>query len=257
MFDVHEGTGSRPDGLTAKGVLRAIGEGAFGIVDFVNASMSGMDHYEDSVFTDQRPLFAPLDTAGVGFIVASGNHGVNLTEAFVTNPIDCYALTSAQMLANFNCKAVWSAPEVVILAKDAQLKDNFLWVGAVALDLSQPQYLQYDGTPTLRVVGGNVPGSDADIQARFLVALGVDINGPINSNNTDYFRISGTSHAAPVVTGAAALVKSQHPTASNEAVLQILLDSADSSFTGYDPELHGQGLLDIEAALVLADNTVF
>ncbi len=257
MLDVYEGTSSSPDVVTAKGLLREVGNGTFGVVDFVNASLTQIDWYEDSAFRDERPLFAPLDTAGVGFIVAAGNFGVNLTEAFVTNPIDCYALTQAERTANFNCKVAGNAQEVVIIPKDAQLKDNFLWVGAVDLDLSQPEYLQNDGTPDGRVVSGNVPGSDADIQARFLVALGVNVNGPINSNDTDYFRISGTSHAAPVVTGAAALVKSQHPTASNEAVLQILLDSADSSFAGYDPELHGQGLLDIEAALILADNTVF
>jgi hypothetical protein len=51
------------------------------------------------------------------------------------------------------------------------------------------------------------------------------------------------------VTGAAALVKGQFPTLSNAAVLQILLDTADSSFDGYDAAIHGQGMLDIEAAL--------
>ena len=37
-------------------------------------------------------------------------------------------------------------------------------------------------------------------------------------------------------------------------MLQILLDTADSTFTGYDPELHGAGILDVEAALNVNPN---
>jgi subtilisin family serine protease len=97
--------------------------------------------------------------------------------------------------------------------------------------------------------GSNVPGSDPDIQGRFLMAPGVTVNGPFFGNNSEYFKLSGTSQSAPLVTGAAALVKSQFPTLTNDVVLQILLDTADDTFTGYNPELHGQGILDIEAAL--------
>jgi hypothetical protein len=39
---------------------------------------------------------------------------------------------------------------------------------------------------------------------------------------------------------------------TNAEVLQVLLDTADDSFASFEPALHGQGLLDVEAALIEA-----
>ena len=64
-----------------------------------------------------------------------------------------------------------------------------------------------------------------------------------------YLRLSGTSMAAPHVSGLAALVLSAHPTFSNEDVRQAIRSSAaDVGDAGFDL-LHGFGRIDAGAAL--------
>jgi len=240
MMDVYATTS--PDSLAVKGIISDL---ATMDVDFINASLTGVDYFENSEFINERPLYEALDTADMGFVVAAGNFGLDMTETFITNPVNCGELSDAERQDNLTCTFTFDATSVDLLAKDAELADNFLWVGAVDNNGLPAEFLLADGTE----VGTNVPGSDADIQARWISAPGSAVDGAFFNNDTDYLAVSGTSQAAPLVTGAAALVKGQFPTLSNAAVLQILLDTADNSFSAYDPAIHGQGILDIEAAL--------
>jgi len=71
------------------------------------------------------------------------------------------------------------------------------------------------------------------------------------ANNDGYQDANGTSFAAPQVTGAMGLLlegfASQNMTPQQARTR--LLDTADKTFSTYDEDLHGQGRLDIEAAL--------
>ena len=232
-----------PDVYAAKGLIADLrGYG----VSFANVSMTGVDYYESSSRLDERPVFAPLDTDDIGWIVAGGNAALDMTEVFVTNPIDCGTLTSQQRDNTPVCSFVYDATVEKLLVKDTTLKDNVIWVGAIDDATNAISTFKLaNGT----VAGSNTPGSDPEIQARWISAPGSDITGPFFGNNSEYFQLSGTSQAAPLVTGAAALVKSKFPSLSNAAVLQILLDTADKSFAGYDATLYGQGILDVAAAL--------
>lgn len=84
----------------------------------------------------------------------------------------------------------------------------------------------------------------------FLVAPGERIIVPLQNStptSTDFF--SGTSASTPVISGAAALVRSVWPTLSARDVVQVLLTSAtDLGAPGVD-SVYGHGLLNIEAAL--------
>lgn len=60
---------------------------------------------------------------------------------------------------------------------------------------------------------------------------------------------SRTTGAISVVTAAAGMVKQKFPQLSNAAVLQVLLDTAFTGFEYYDELVHGQGILNIKAAL--------
>jgi len=241
MLDVYEQFS--PNSVTAKGLIEDLS--GWG-VDFANASLTGVDYYENSGFRNERETFEPLDQNDIGWIVAAGNFGLDMTEVFLTNPVDCGTLTQEQRDASLLCTFVFDATNVDLLVKDIGLSDNTLWVGAVDPTTFEISEFTLSGGVAS---SSNVPGSDPEIQARWISAPGTLINGPFFDNNTDYLKVSGTSQAAPMVTGAAALVKSQFPTLDNAAVLQVLLDTADRSFTGYDSALHGQGVLDIEAAL--------
>lgn len=239
MFDVYK-TFS-PDSSVVLGMLDELsGKG----VSFANASLTGLFAYEDSDFTSQKHLFMPLDTDDVGFIIASGNFGLDFTDVYLTNPVDCQTATE-EIQQSLRCLQSFSPADEVLLGLDPDLADNVLYVGAVDADL-KPAVFMLDGG---EAGGSNIPGSNQNIQSRFIMAPGDLLPGAYFDDNESYLDGSGTSLAAPLVSGAAALVKGQFPQLSNAAVLQILLDTADRSFAGYDPALHGRGLLNIEAAL--------
>jgi len=60
--------------------------------------------------------------------------------------------------------------------------------------------------------------------------------------------MSGTSMAAPVVTGALALVHQMWPHMKGENLVNLLLVTADKDLPGYAEHTHGQGMLDLDKA---------
>jgi hypothetical protein len=100
----------------------------------------------------------------------------------------------------------------------------------------------------------DVDGDIADFSSRagsaksyFLVAPGVQILAP--ELDGDAALVSGTSFAAPHVTGAVALVLHAAPFLSTREVVEILLETAtDLGAPGTD-DVYGRGLLNLAAAL--------
>ena len=71
---------------------------------------------------------------------------------------------------------------------------------------------------------------------------------PVQSNFF-YFRMSGTSAAAPMVAGAAALLLQAEPGLTPDQVKHRLMATANKQWQGYNATKAGAGLLDIHAAL--------
>lgn len=71
---------------------------------------------------------------------------------------------------------------------------------------------------------------------------------PVQSNYF-YFRMSGTSAAAPMVAGAAALLLQDEPGLTPDQVKHRLMTTANRQWQGYDAAKAGAGLLDIQAAI--------
>ncbi len=93
----------------------------------------------------------------------------------------------------------------------------------------------------------NYPGADTTIQSRFLVAL-TPVN-VIEADGTTVATFNGTSASAPVVSAALTSLLAQWPHLTPQESTGILLDTADRTFSGYDPFYFGQGVLDAEQAL--------
>jgi serine protease AprX len=71
---------------------------------------------------------------------------------------------------------------------------------------------------------------------------------PVQSNYF-YFRMSGTSVAAPMVAGAAALLLQDEPNLTPDQVKYRLMTTANRQWQGYNAAKAGAGLLDIQAAV--------
>jgi hypothetical protein len=84
----------------------------------------------------------------------------------------------------------------------------------------------------------------------YILAPGMLVNSvsPITVSATGTKAMSGTSQASAVAAGALAVVNQLWPymTASNQ--VQLLLKTANKNLPGYNPDIMGQGLLDLDRA---------
>ncbi|MBX3009978.1 MAG: S8 family peptidase [Caldilineaceae bacterium] len=72
---------------------------------------------------------------------------------------------------------------------------------------------------------------------------------PTQVVNSSYIRMSGTSVAAPLVSGAIALLLQDEPHLTPDQVKYRLMATANKSWAGYDPVKAGAGYLDVYAAV--------
>src|SRR5690606_24298545 len=95
-----------------------------------------------------------------------------------------------------------------------------------------------------------------------LLAPGVGVFGPLSPGSyldvpdlphvgNDYFAISGSSMATPMISGLAAILKQANPELSHQDIKEILMQSADPYLEG-GRESQGAGLVDAPEALELA-----
>lgn len=156
-------------------------------------------------------------------------------------------------------------------SKDSNPLSNLIIAGSVEMTVDAsgnlvPTIAWYSNTPGNACVA-NRTGCVVSMMDIFMVAPGgnanivdgsieVDVNGYVGGIwSTDelggYYRISGTSMAAPHIAGAVALLHSQWPILKwdPEVTRQILFDTAtDLGAAGVDP-VYGQGLLNVARAM--------
>ena len=166
-------------------------------------------------------------------VFAAGNEGWN-TETGVVKDVDDYLRDGRQrgkLSVSANLPGEWGmTPE-----KFPQLLGH--WLHVVALDTDDR-------------IASFSNGCGA-AQAWCLAAPGTRIVAP----NTTLFSDKdgkqvrqGTSYAAPMVSGAAAILKSAFPNLSAQQVVTLLLMSANKNGHFSDSDVYGQGMLDLEAA---------
>jgi len=80
----------------------------------------------------------------------------------------------------------------------------------------------------------------------YILAPGTNITSAIS--NDRYTSGSGTSYAAPHVTGAFGVLNQMWPYMSGDKLVKLVMNTADKNLSGYDVNIHGQGLLDLDEA---------
>jgi serine protease AprX len=79
--------------------------------------------------------------------------------------------------------------------------------------------------------------------------LTIPVQHPEGVVSSNYFRMSGTSMAAPIVSGAAALLLQSNPNLTPDQVKYRLMATANKSWPGYSQLTSGAGYLDIYSAV--------
>jgi subtilisin family serine protease len=84
----------------------------------------------------------------------------------------------------------------------------------------------------------------------YLLAPGTGISStvPTSLNKTGLSNMTGTSMAAPAVSGGVAIIHQMWPQMTGANIVQLLFVTANKNLPGYKPELYGQGLMDLDRA---------
>jgi serine protease AprX len=170
--------------------------------------------------------------AGITVVVSAGNEGPK--QRTITSPgIDPYVITvggiddSGTTTTVDDDLASWSSR------------------GLTPIDgLAKPDVV----APGRKVVSLRSPGSRLDQELPDRLVVGLDPLAPA------YFLLSGTSMAAPIVTGVVALMLERSPALTPEQVKNRLKGTATALPFG-SPETTGSGLVDAPAAVAATDQT--
>lgn len=106
------------------------------------------------------------------------------------------------------------------------------------------------GTTSDGVVKPDLVAPGRNIIARLVnTNMGMAQAHPANVLNQMYFKMSGTSVSAPMVSGAVAILLQSEPGLTPDQVKYRLVSTANKSWTGYNATKAGSGYLDVEAAV--------
>lgn len=190
-------------------------------------------YYADMTFGD-------YNTLGYNQIYSKDGHATAMIESMKGHE-------TVMVLASGNDRLKVAGQESHI-ALDSEIGDRVLVVGMYderRKDLSK--WSNAAGTICRELKEDGTCMSDARISDRYLMAPGVYIAAP--TNNGEYTILTGTSMAAPHVAGAVAVVHQMWPHMTGANLSKLLLNTASTDeIANYDPNRHGQGMLDLDEA---------
>lgn len=173
------------------------------------------NHQTHGISSETRKAMIKVAQSGKIIVAAAGNEGVKLGD-------DVYTDSLAK------------------LAADPEMMGRLVLVGATKYSHQKERLESW---------------SDKAAEGRnhYIAAPGEDIYGPNSYGRTTI--LSGTSMAAPQVSGALALLMDQFPGLSPEKYIDLLFKSARkkslNESTFFEDEVYGHGVLDVKAAIEL------
>jgi hypothetical protein len=187
-------------------LLRTIEEG-----QLINQSL-GIPHWKKSLeYIDKLKIILATGKPKL-LIQSAGNAGRNLSDSYAPSVKEKKGLYQEwERFADH--RAINEYLEV------PEVQTNMIVVGAIDQNYERSSFSNY-------------PGEKKRIQENFLCVLGRDV-GSMRYDTFQY--VKGTSVAAPIVTGAAALIMSQYPQFHPLIIKEILLESAEKTFFSEDP----------------------
>ncbi|MCH9844257.1 MAG: S8 family serine peptidase, partial [Alphaproteobacteria bacterium] len=192
----------------------------------------------DEPFSIELNAWKNAVNKGTIVVFANGNHGLNsqngrvglYTNAGFSKDADPARVVDASSLFGASNANITSY-ESMYPEYDSALKGK--WLNVIAVD-SNSNITSFS--------------NGCGVTKQYCIAApGYVILGPTETNEWGY--ISGTSQAAPYVTGAIAVLKEAYPSMSSEEIVELILDSAtDLGAPGTD-NVYGRGMLNLRAAI--------
>ena len=225
------------------------GRGVLGIAPRANVlAYSPFDQTGTASFADIQ--------AGVETLTSSGANVINMSlgvpgYVFNQSVADIFRSSMIQSFSDNTTFVIAAGNEGVTQTTDVTFGsgndfDNLLFVGSVGPTGRISSFSNRPGEACLLQQGAC--SEDAKLKNRFLVAPGELIL--VSDNNGGTTRLSGTSFAAPLVTGAVSLLHDrwpwlqQHAEETTDIILQTATDLGDAGVDG----VYGHGLLNVEAS---------
>jgi hypothetical protein len=180
-------------------------------------------------------------------IVANGIRYATTQRAFIMN----LSLGGSQSTAIRNAlQGAVTAGQVIVVAAGNEGAANPSWPARHASEAwAKGQIIAVGAVDSSNQITA-FSNRAGDARNFYLVAPGAGLIGAYHSSPTTYAMMSGTSMAAPLVAGAAAVVKSAWPYLTAKDVASVLLLSAtDLGAKGVDA-IYGRGLLNLERAML-------
>ena len=243
--------------------LNAVGDGIRWSVensaDVINLSGSvNMDAtYKNSLVEIEPGVFRSTDTRGTyateGFMSMLRNLGTD-SYATMNNMVEAFQDTDAVLVvaAGNNAAKVPGFPAhlAVIENPDGSLMMDGRLIIAGNYDIASNRTASssnragtvcFDYNETQ-----NTCNTDRRVSDFYLMAPGQWSASTYKDGN--YRVMSGTSMAAPIISGGGAILHQMWPHMTGENLVQLMLNTGDKSFTGYDVNVHGQGIMDLDEA---------
>lgn len=177
----------------------------------INGSLTYMDIFP---VTDATNFQSMLVNNDVNVVAAAGNDNYNLTNT-KENPAQTGYYSPTHL---------------------TEVSKRFIYAGSVSSDLKTLSNFS------------SYPGLEEAIQKIYVLAPAESVISASNSGDNETMLKTGTSMAAPMVSGGLALLRTNWKNLSSVDAASILLQTANRSFAGYNAYYHGQGILDLEKA---------
>ena len=220
--------------------------------DVINISANSKfdSTYRRSLVEISPGVYKSTDTRGRNGITFDkyGYNGVLDSEHYYKNIVTAMKGHDAVLVMAAGNQGTDVVGQPGMIALDDEVGDRVLIVGNWDNRLKDIAFgSNMAGTVCYDVAADGVTcNSDARISNRFLMAPGREVAA---TNNTGGYQTNnGTSMAAPMVSGAVAIVHQMWPHMTGANLSKLLLNTANKDFTAYDENVHGQGLLDLNEA---------
>lgn len=189
--------------------------------DIVNISMQ-LSHTDHFLSPNVADALANLADSGKIIVIAAGNSGIPMGYSRYTH-------------------------DLMKLAQNPRMKGRMIIVGATTYKDYTENLAEFSNFPSRNFGFRDV--------SYFVTAPGDNITSTVFGGQTDI--MSGTSMAAPMVSGGLALLKQRFPELAPEQLVLLILKSARQNQLGtnmrLNPSQFGHGVIDIEAALKLGE----